>query len=267
MKTLYDFLNENYVSQSSFTWDEVMYELRHVLGSEPDILFMPSCGSDVYPISYFNKSWAPEIEGPGPDVIIRCDAMLYESVCRPPHGLFHVLDSATGIRSNGTEKRPSIFISKLNIPDKYVWVLEIFNTPNEDMLSFFLDNNIKIRYVYSKCDGIMTGIGLHDINSIPTIYYTYLYELLQVGTHISEYIYPEITTYVSETGRHKVWKNALLHLADRLQEKHVQKAIYAAVSDDFKLPDTYEMAFMDHVKNGVPFSRLCSNAMLIRKNY
>jgi hypothetical protein len=265
MKELYDFLNENHIGHDHNSWNAVMSELGLALRSSPEILFSPSCGADTNPIGYFNRSWVTEIEGPGPDIIVRCDAMLYEPVCDPREGIFRILKKTAGIHVNRKDQRPTLHISKLKLPERQIWVIELFHTPNEDMLAFFLDNRISIRYLYSRCDGIMTGMGLHNVFSIPTIYYSYLYDLLKVGCHISDYIRPDIITYVASSGRHRDWKNALLHLADRLQKKHMRDAIYAAVSDDFDLPEKYKMIkLMETVENGFSRGRLTGYGMLKR---
>jgi hypothetical protein len=71
--------------------------------------------------------------------------------------------------------------------ERYLWLIYFCNY-NELLLELFLKFSIKIKFIYSVCDGILAGMGGNNQEiRIPTKFYSFFYKALNTKFHISQF--------------------------------------------------------------------------------
>ena len=237
----FDRLMEGYVARYPVHCKPVLEGLRKVFARTQDILFHPSSGSDIDPILYFNRHWTSGLRHDGPELIIKCDGLLHESVlCRGMD--IDCLSSASFHLVGENPKKPSLFIGSLRVMEREVWVMEFYNRYNEDILRILVEESVPIRYLYSHRDGIMSGMGIGYLFSIGGLYYSYLYPEMGVEYHISEFIDADRKPdkYYDE----QYLKN-LSVFAGRLRDRKMAARIRARLGESYRHPEGYEVLKFD----------------------
>ncbi len=217
MRKLYDRLMQEYLPTKHTNWMDVETEFKKFISTPKRILFHPSCGEDESPILYVNRMWIPYLADDGPDVIIRCDAMLFDPVCWRSTDLRTHL-TASWYRVDAGSVRSSLFISRVELMGRELWIVEIFERLNEDLLRSFLDEGTEVRYLYSTCDGIMSVMGIGNDRVIPSLYYCHLFEELKVDCFISEYVDEYHLKRLEHDPQRARWQDNILYLASQLKK-------------------------------------------------
>ena len=229
MRNLYNRLMKEYLPTKHNNWKEVETEFKKFISTPKKILFHPSCGADESPILYVNRMWNPYLADDGPDVIIRCDSFHFDPVCWKNTDLRTHL-TASWYRVDAGSVRGSLFISRVELMGRELWIVEIFERLNEDLLRLFLDEGTEVRYLFSTCDGIMSGMGIWNDRVIPSLYYSHLFEELKVDCFISEYVDEYHLKRLEHDPQRATWEDNILYLAKQLKNRSVANAIRKRIS-------------------------------------
>jgi len=227
---------EGYRQDHEWNSGPLMAGLKGVFTETRDILFHPSSGEDLTPILYFNEHWTEGLRHPGPELIIRCDAMEWETVL----SRFRFIDcqeTVTFYRPEVDRIKPRLRIGRIRLMGRDVWVMEFMDRKNEELLKIFLEEGLQIRYIYSTCDGMMSGRGTGDPHCIPTLFYSYLYESLGVVYHISEYIRSRC---IDDYAMRDVQIQNVARLARGLRNRRVAERILSGIGDNYQPPPGYD---------------------------
>jgi hypothetical protein len=155
----------------------LVMQFAQQLERQPLLLFYPSSSCDLSDIYYINTARCPSLPLGTPDVYIHSDLSEFER----NHWYY-----SFSIEDKFYDGENKVVLTRFNMEGRTGWLLNLYGTPNEKMLIFFINNRVKINYLFSCCDGITTGWG-RSSEGISTAFYPFLYEVLGVWAHITEY--------------------------------------------------------------------------------
>ncbi len=202
------------------------------------ILFHPSCGMDDSPVLYFHRDWLRALSDDGPEVIIRTDGMPYQSIFSQYDRFQSTLLLNVEIPGGVSGKR-SLYIHETLVMGRRLIVIELYGLLNEDVLRCFLEDGTEVRYLYSVCDGIMSGMGAVNPEGIPTLYYTYFFSQLRTRYQISEYLRNDVTSGRSMDERHNEWMSHIRKFASMIRRHGVRQSIISGLNGRWCIPDGY----------------------------
>ena len=170
---------------------QLLFELGRTSKYCDEILFYPSSGSDIKDIITIPTLKDNELIYGVPKIFIHNDAIaLSEFDLLRQFELYE--DSLTILGNSEYTINDGIQINILKFKRKNEelgWLLQISNHRNEDTLKLFLTHKLKVKYLYSVCDGIIHGMGgvINREECLPVIMYTYFAEVLNCRFHFSEF--------------------------------------------------------------------------------
>ena len=199
---------------------EMSHELlnKFFLFSESDkckAAFYPSSGEDTSDIKYFNQiDFTFSIEKP--NLFIHTDSFIaYEKM----NNLYllqqnDIIKNGIRLLYNTETENEICYLLEIENDNNINWLILFSGKVNEDMIKEIVRNKFKIPFLYSKCDGILSGMGGIGIeNPIGVAFYIYLYELLGTKYHLTEFT--------------KLWFNDFVKNDSRLHnQKLVAKRMY-----------------------------------------
>lgn len=230
------------------------------------ILFHPSSGMDHSSLLYFNRDRLTMLKDDGPEVIIRTDGYEYDSVFSRKD----LYDSERLVDAEEPQSRFQnrvLYIHQTTIMRRSLIVIELYGILNEDVLRCFLEDGTEVRYLYSYCDGIMSGMGGMNPEAIPTLYYTYFFGELHTKYQISEYLRQEKISGNSFDDRHEQWMSHIRKFASGIKRPGVGDRIISALNDRWAPPDgaTFMELNLDRRKQFAVRGGFCPIGMLCMK--
>ena len=202
------------------------------------ILFHPSSGMDDSSVLYFNRDWLNILDDDGPEVIIRTDGNEYDSIFSRPH-LYNSERLVDAKEPQSRFQQRVLYIHQTTIMRRKLIVVELYGILNEDVLRCFLEDGTEVRYLYSYCDGIMSGMGGMNPEAIPTLYYTYFFGELRTKYQISEYLTPSVvcgeTNYYDN--RHAKWISHIRSFTSGIRRTGVCSRILSNLNDRWCPPE------------------------------
>lgn len=153
-------------------------------------LYYPSSGRDINDLLYVNSKRISAIKGLEPKVFIHSDYLIDE-ISEIENRLSYNFCIKDSIRINYLLKRNNydyLIVYKLqNIQTKEVkWLILISGCFNEEILEIFLECKIQIPIIFSICDGITSGMGAINDNSISTLLYPFFKNVLNIKVIITD---------------------------------------------------------------------------------
>lgn len=153
-------------------------------------LYYPSSGVDINDLLYVNSKRISVIKDLEPKVFIHCDYIIDE-ISEIENRLSYNFCIKDSIKINYLLKRHNydfLIVYKLqNLQTKEVkWLILISGCFNEEILEIFLECKIQIPIIYSICDGITSGMGAINDNSISTLLYPFFKNLLKIKIIITD---------------------------------------------------------------------------------
>ena len=200
------------------------------------ILFHPSSGMDHSSVLYFNRDWLNMLEDDGPEVIIRTDGMIYDSIFSR-RDLYDSQRLIAAEFAEGTFDRRVLYIHQTTIMRRKLIVIELYGILNEDVLRCFLEDGTEVRYLYSYCDGIMGGMGAMNPEGIPTLYYTYFFNELGTRYQVSEYLREEMILKPVKEERHDKWMSHIRTFVSGIRRRGVGMRILSTLNDRWCPPE------------------------------
>ena len=230
------------------------------------ILFHPSSGMDHSSVLYFNRHWLHMLEDDGPEVIIRTDGNEYDSIFsrRDIYDAERLVDAK---EPQGRFQNRVLYIHQTTIMHRNLLVIELYGILNEDVLRCFLEDGTEVRYLYSYCDGIMSGMGGMNPEAIPTLYYTYFFGELRTKYQISEYLTPAMLSGQSHYSYecHATWMSHIHGFLSDIRRSGVGSRAILAPTDRWFPPEgaIYLQLNMDRRKEFSVRNRFDPIGMLI----
>ena len=152
--------------------------------------FYPSSNEDLLDIDFFNLV-DYDFALNKPNLFIHSDSFLIHEKVNGINFINKNIKIKNGIRLFYNTERINEICYLIEIENKNVinWLILFSGKSNEDMIKDIVNNKIAITYLYSKCDGILSGMGGRGnlIDPIGVAYYLYFYKVLETKFHITEF--------------------------------------------------------------------------------
>jgi len=179
-----------YTDIISFNENEELFLLLNEDLKKNQILWYPSSGFDVTDIINVNNEMFPEFEFNNPDIFIHNDLLFDVYQFRNQiieNKIYIIKEICLAINHQNNSKELNLFY--ISTKGKSKWVIYFSKLANEQLLKLFLEYSVKIKFIYSVCDGIWHGMGGGYPNAvtIPTKFYSFFYTSLHTSFHISEF--------------------------------------------------------------------------------
>lgn len=197
-----------------------------------ELLYYPSSGFDIGDLLYFNPE---NINSLGkedyPRLFIHSDYLDHSRAIRESlyKNFRRLVESSFVCYQNNHEIHAYFYKFRRKVERSPAYpstfcVLLFLQTSNEIVLTQFLKNGVKVKYLYTACDGITHGMGDfsygYDLR-IATIFFGYLYGILKVQYHIYDPIL--YFNLDEEVERYSKFKNDLIELINRSIKDHSLK--------------------------------------------
>ena len=152
--------------------------------------FYPSSNEDIVDIDFFNQvDYNFGINKP--NLFIHSDSFLIHEKVNHIDFINKNINIKNGIRLLFNTEAINEICYLIEIEDNDItnWLILFSGKSNEDMIKELVKNKIAITYLYSKCDGILSGMGGRGnlIDSIGIAFYLYFYKLLETKFHITQF--------------------------------------------------------------------------------
>ena len=164
------------------------------------VMYCPSSGMiDIEHLFYLNDKVIPEIQISTPKVYIHSDAENYYKKYDYNEFLINIQKSYhfriinQSICFNEYQTVVVIMAQRPNSKE-YTWLIYFWGYENEKIIKAMISNNIVTPIIYSKCDGITSGMGRAP-HSIPTILYPLLNKDLGIKYIVTEQSWKTIKKY------------------------------------------------------------------------
>lgn len=204
-----ELLPKNYQIKNYFYgWDkdkglddkEVQIELINNEITAGGVMYYPSSGMmDIEHLFYLNDKVIPEIQISTPKVYIHSDAFDYykindyqqfiNDIRKPYH--FRIINESI---CHNEYQTVVVIMAQRPCSKEYTWLIYFWGYENEKIIKAMINNNIVTPIIYSKCDGITSGMGKAP-NSIPTIFYPLLNKDLGIKYIVTEQSWKIIKRY------------------------------------------------------------------------
>jgi hypothetical protein len=177
----------------------------------PNICLYPSANEDELDLNYFdaigNALFAEQ------HIFVHVDLWHL-------HNLPYANEESVVRLSTRFSEDSFVCIQKRNKDDRSYWLITFSSTQNEQLLQSLIHHRIRIDTLFSKCDGITSGMGHGREDDIPTPLYACFAEALALSRIITEYGMPFFQGDDGWINRHLVaFKNCVQnHLDPELAE-------------------------------------------------
>jgi hypothetical protein len=244
---------------------EVQIELIENEITNGGVMYYPSSGMmDIEHLFYLNDKVIPEIQISTPKVYIHSDACDYHKIYDYNRFISNLTKSYHFRIINESicyNEYQTIVVLMLQRPNskEYTWLICFWGYENEKVIKAMINNNIVTPIIYSKCDGITSGMGGVP-HSIPTI----LYPLLNKDLGI-KYIVTDQSSKIIKGNLNSPYqfeKDSFFYnlLIDGLKSlKSVSKLNSVLISKLLKLENdellsTLEKILQIHIEEELPYS-------------
>jgi hypothetical protein len=201
------------ISNKHLTNHPLLWEFNAVLERQPTILYYPSSNADISDLAYIDKVRCPSLPKGNPEVFIHSDFFDITSRLLIPD----VLKQVDYFIHEGTMLYE---IFKFKRKEKTIWLLLISEQYNEAILELFINQKLKVDYIFSCCDGMTSGMSIGS-RWVSTAFYPFLYAAMGVCAHITEYHSGwEFTNYSEQA-----YKKDLLRFLARIENEKLQENI------------------------------------------
>jgi hypothetical protein len=178
---------------------EVQIELIENEITTRGVLYYPSSGMDIEHLFYLNDKVIPEIQISTPKVYIHSDACDYHKIYDYNRFIGNLTKSHHFRIINESicyNEYQTVVVLMLQRPNskEYTWLICFWGYENEKVIKAMINNNIVTPIIYSKCDGITSGMG-RALQSIPTILYPLLNKDLKIKYIVTEQSWKIIKRY------------------------------------------------------------------------
>ena len=151
--------------------------------------YYPSSGEDTSDIKFFNQiDYAFSIKKP--NLFIHTDSFISHEKINNLYLLEQNNNIKNGIRLlyNTETENEICYILEIENENNNDWLILFSGKINEAMIKEIVKSKFKIPFLYSKCDGILSGMGGIGIeHPLGVAFYIYLYELLGTKYHLTEF--------------------------------------------------------------------------------
>jgi len=251
-------LLENYQIDYSFYFEnkmttkeafQIIDEFSHLWNANPVTVYYPSSGFDFSEVKYFNSENLLFLKD-NPQVYLKSDGFIIdESSCRDikfymKHQLGPDFKILKGMRFKTIDTDANLklcYLIKGLYYQREIWICFFTGVTNEEILIELLKNKTPIKYLFSICDGIYSGMGEINEKSICTPYYAYFYSALQTHLHITEYYKADIISRFN-----KEPTNSLID--------HDYK--YRLQQEKNLILNTYELPYLNHYYNELRLKKI-----------
>lgn len=153
-------------------------------------VFYPSSNEDISDLNFF-YGIDFDLGIQKPNLYIHTDSfIIHESICDLSF-IHQNINIKNGIRLLYNTESENEICYLLEIENNNItnWLILFSGKANEDMVKEIVKNKFRIPYLYSKCDGILSGMGGRGelIDPIGVAYYIYFYKLFNTKYHITEF--------------------------------------------------------------------------------
>jgi len=194
-----NYFNAYYDKYKRLEDKEVQLELIENEITTGGVLYYPSSGMDIEYLFYLNDKVIPEIQISTPKVYIHSDAddyhknYDYDGFIRNLTKSYHFQIINHSVCYNEYQTVVVLMLQRPNSKE-YTWLIYFWGYENEKVIKAMINNNIVTPIIYSKCDGITSGMGRAP-QSIPTILYPLLNKDLSIKYIVTEQSWATIKRY------------------------------------------------------------------------
>ena len=180
------------------------YNSPQLFGVDEEILdgqnlYYPSSGRDINDLLYLNPKRISAIQNLEPKVFIHSDYII-DNISEIENRLCYNFCIKDSIKINYFFKRNNydyLLIYKLqNLHTQEVkWLILVSGCFNEEILKIFIQCKIQIPIIYSVCDGITSGMGCINSNSISTLLYPFFKNVLNIKVIVTDQLVDNTLPY------------------------------------------------------------------------